>query len=84
MEWITKGFEEFSKGTFGNGGQNLYVSKKGVLQRIFQYDLNLDGHPDLLFGNSQSMFERPPIYIYQKGLKTEKAVELPTNGPYDG
>ena len=84
MEWITKGFEDFSKGTFGNGGQNLYVSKKGVLQRIFQYDLNLDGHPDLLFGNSQSMFERPPVYVYENPLKEQKAVELPTNGPYDG
>lgn len=84
MEWITKGFEEFSKGTFGNGGQNLYVSKKGVLQRIFQYDLNLDGHPDIMFGNSQSMYERPPVYIYNNPLKESKAVELPTNGPYDG
>lgn len=84
MEWITKGFEGFSKGTMENGGQNLYVSKKGILQRIFQYDLNLDGYPDLLFGNSQSMFERPPIYIYQNALKDQKPVELPTNGPYDG
>ena len=38
--WITEGFEGFKKGTFGNGGQNIYVSKKGVLQRIFQYDLD--------------------------------------------
>ena len=29
MEWVTKGFDGFSKGTMGNGGQNLYVSKKG-------------------------------------------------------
>ena len=43
MEWITEGFEGFSRGSFGNGGQNLYVSKHGILQRIFQYDLNGDG-----------------------------------------
>ena len=84
MEWITKGYEGFSKGTLENGGQNLYVSKKGILQRIFQYDLNLDGYPDIMFGNSQSMFERPPIYIYDNALSGQKAVELPTNGPYDG
>ncbi len=84
MEWITKGFDGFSKGTMENGGQNLYVSKKGILQRIFQYDLNLDGHPDLLFGNSQSMFERPPIYVYKNPLEDSKPLELPTNGPYDG
>ena len=44
MKWTKKGFEEFRKGTFGNGGQNLYVSKKGVLQRIFNFDLNGDGY----------------------------------------
>lgn len=54
-QWVTEGFDDFSKGTLGNGGQNLYVSKKGILQRIFQYDLNLDGKPDLLFACSQSM-----------------------------
>ena len=85
MEWITKGFEGFSKGTLGNGGQNLYVSKKGILQRIFQYDLNQDGYPDLLFGNSQSMYERPPVYVYKNVLANgSEKLELPTNGPYDG
>ncbi len=84
MEWITKGFEGFSKGTLGNGGQNLYVSKKGILQRIFQYDLNQDGYPDLLFGNSQSMNERPPVYVYKNALSSQERLELPTNGPYDG
>ena len=34
-QWITEGYEAFSRGQFGNGGQNLYVSReKGVLQRI--------------------------------------------------
>lgn len=84
MEWITKGFEGFSKGTMENGGQNLYVSKKGILQRIFQYDLNLDGHPDLLFGCSQSMGERPPLSVYTDPLKNQTPVHLPTNGTYDG
>lgn len=27
-QWITEGFEAFRRGTFGNSGQNLYVSKK--------------------------------------------------------
>ena len=34
--WKKSGFNDFSKGTFGNGGQNLYVSANGVLQ----YDTN--------------------------------------------
>ena len=36
---IKNSFEEFMKGTFCNGGQNIYCSKKGVLQRIFNYDV---------------------------------------------
>ena len=84
MKWITEGFEGFSKGTMENGGQNLYVSKKGVLQRIFQYDINLDGHPDILFGCSQSMNERPVLYIYKDALQDQEPMTLPTNGTYDG
>ena len=41
--WTVDGFEAFSRGTLGNGGQNLYVSRAGVLQRIHQYDLNRNG-----------------------------------------
>ena len=82
MQWITKGFEDFSKGTFENGGQNLYVSRKGVLQRIFHYDINLDGYPDLLFANSQSMYERAPVYVYEQLPNAAERYELPTNGAY--
>ena len=41
--WRTRGFEAFRRGTFGNAGQNLYVSRAGVLQRIHLFDLNKDG-----------------------------------------
>ena len=64
--WITEGFEAFRKGTFGNGGQNLYVSKKGILQRIFQYDLNHDGYVDLVFANCQNHGESAPSYVYTR------------------
>ena len=45
-KWSVKGFEQFSKGTFENGGQNIYVSRNGVLQRIWQFDVNKDGYID--------------------------------------
>lgn len=44
--WRTRGFEEFRAGTMGNAGENLYVSRAGVLQRIHQYDFNRDGWVD--------------------------------------
>ena len=84
MDWITEGFEGFSKGTMENGGQNLYVSKKGVLQRIFQYDVNGDGFADLLFACSQSMYERPPLYVFEQLPQGTDHRELPSGGTYDG
>ena len=82
--WITEGFEGFSKGTLENSGQNLFISKKGVLQRIFQYDVNQDGYPDILFACSQSMYERPPVHVYENPLCSAEPLKLPTNGGYDG
>ena len=71
-QWITEGFEAFRRGTFGNGGQNLYVSQKGILQRIFQYDLNQDGYVDLVFANCQNHGESAPSYVYtQDGQRSE-------------
>ena len=45
--WTTCTFEDFRKGSFGNGGQNIYVSANGTLQRIHHSDINLDGEVDL-------------------------------------
>lgn len=62
-KWKLKGFDAISKGTFGNAGQNIYVSKKGVLQRIWQFDVNSDGWTDLLITNSHAYNEHPDIHI---------------------
>ena len=63
-KWITEGFEAFRAGTFGNGGQNIYVSKKGILQRIHQTDLTKNGYVDLIFCNSQNHEEKVPLDVY--------------------
>ena len=34
FQWVTKGFEAFRRGTFGNGGMNLYVSKKAYCREF--------------------------------------------------
>jgi hypothetical protein len=79
-QWTTKGFEAFRRGTFGNGGQNLYVSRAGVLQRIHQYDLNADGYVELLFCNSQNHWEIPPSYLYRWNRDQFERLSIPTNG----
>ena len=62
--WITEGFSAFRAGEFGNAGQNLYVSRAGVLQRILRFDLDGDGWLDLVLCNSQNHSECPPTYVY--------------------
>ena len=82
-EWVTEGFEAFRAGTFGSGGQNLYVSRAGVLQRIHQFDVDGDGHLDLLFCNSQDHWERPPAYVFD-GRDGYARSELPAEGGMGG
>ena len=81
--WKKQGFEEFMKGSFGNGGQNIYVSKGGVLQRIHLYDVTGNGYPDLIYSNSQSMGERPKIDVY-RGKPGKEAKKLRNRGTFDG
>ena len=83
MNWIKKGFKDFSKGSFGNGGQNIYVSAKGTLQRIYNFDVNNDGYVDLPIANSHAMNEKPPLFVFNE-LNQEKPLELPTNGNFNG
>lgn len=80
-QWITEGYEGFRRGDFGNGGQNIYVSKKGILQRIFQYDLDRNGYVDLVFANCQNHGESAPTYVYT--LNGERQV-LPGQGCLSG
>lgn len=82
--WVTRGFEDFRRGTFGNAGQNLYVSRAGVLQRIHQYDFNRDGYLDLVFSNSQGHWEMPPAYVYRDPLGSAERIELPADGAWSG
>ena len=78
--WRTRGFESFRQGTFGNAGQNIYVSRAGVLQRIHLFDCNKDGYVDLLFCNAQAHLESPPAYVYADVLTNPQRTELLAEG----
>jgi len=82
--WRTRGFESFRKGNFGNAGENLYVSRTGVLQRIHLFDLNRNGHVDLLFCNAQEHHESPPAYVYSGVPHNPIRRELPSAGSPTG
>lgn len=76
--WTTRGFESFNQGTLDNAGQNIYVSRAGVLQRIHQFDVDGDGYLDLVICNSHNTWERPPVYVYSDALGTAARSELPS------
>lgn len=82
--WTTMGFDGFSKGTFGNAGQNLYVSRRGTLQRIHQFDLNRNGYFDLVFCNDHDNGESAPSYVYREPLGKENRTEIPSDGAWAG
>ena len=82
--WTERGFEDFVDGTFGNAGQNLYVSRAGILQRINHFDVNSDGYVDVLFNNTHDDNCRMPAYVYVDPLGEAVRRELPTDGAYAG
>ena len=59
-----KGFEDFSKGSFGDGGTNIYVSRRGSIQIIPRWDINQDGHLDLLFNQDHNPLENVDAFIH--------------------
>ncbi len=76
-------FDDFVQGTFGNGGQNLYVSRNGVLQRIHRLDVNRNGFSDIFLANGQEIDECPNLSLIKDPLGTPVVEELPTLGPFD-
>jgi hypothetical protein len=74
---LHRGREQFLKGTFGGGGDNLFVDAKGAIRRIMDNDLNGDGIFDLVLPNSHGYIERAPTYIYSKKNGGWEKTQLP-------
>ena len=79
-KWCIQGFDAISKGTFENAGQNLYVSKNGMLQRIWRFDVNNDGYVDLQITNSHDYNEHPVLYIIHDPTGEARRQEVLTQG----
>ncbi|HZT31179.1 MAG TPA: VCBS repeat-containing protein [Bryobacteraceae bacterium] len=58
------GFRDFARGTPGNSGANLYVSRAGRVEVINTWDLNQDGYVDLLLSNDHNVMETVDALIY--------------------
>ena len=65
--WTHGGFEAFSKGRFEDGGSNLYVNARGIIETIHRTDIDDDGYVDIVLPNHQGYAERGPTWIYRPG-----------------
>ena len=61
--WVEDSFEDFADGKLDAAGQNLYVSRDGALRTIHRFDLNRDGHLDLIFNSTHDSFTYIPATL---------------------
>lgn len=81
--WVQTTFEDFSRGRLIEGGNNLYVSRKGTIETVNRWDLNDDGYIDLVFNNSHDEWQTVPAYLFvngQQGIDPARRVEIPADG----
>ena len=64
------GLADFSQGTFGDSGRNIYISAAGHIQMIHRWDLNRDGFVDLVFTEDENSRSQTPdalVYLNERG-----------------
>lgn len=52
QSWHEDSYEDFADGRLDASGQNIYISRDGTVRTIHRFDLNQDGHLDLIFNNT--------------------------------
>jgi hypothetical protein len=85
--WIEDSFEDFRDGTFLDAGSNLYVSAKGRIQMITRWDLNNDGHLDIVLPDGHTHTEKENVFIYLNDgsqIDGRNRIELPAGGSRGG
>ncbi len=61
--WTEDTFADFADGTLDASGQNLYVARDGTLRTIHRFDLNDDGHIDLIFNSTHDEYGFIPATV---------------------
>ena len=61
--FVDERFEDFSAGTLGASGHNIYVGRTGGLQAIRRFDLDQNGHVDLVFNRTHDWDQGVPASI---------------------
>ncbi len=63
ITWVEDSFEDFADGQLDAAGQNLYVSRDGDVRTVHRFDLNQDGHLDLIFNSTHDNFTYIPATL---------------------
>ena len=79
--FVDETFEHFSAGRLGGGGFNLYVARDGTVRTINRFDLNSDGHLDLVFNCTHDTYQMLPATV---GMVDEKAAAVSHDLPVEG
>src|SRR5262245_40521718 len=58
--FVDDSFQACAAGKLDAGGQNMYVSRDGKVRTINRFDLNGDGHIDLLFNSTHDTYQMVP------------------------
>ena len=61
--WIEDSFADFVDGRLDAAGQNIYVRRDGTLSAIHRFDLNQDGHLDLVFNSTHDRYTSIPATL---------------------
>ncbi len=80
IRFVDDEFQEFSQGTSDDGGHNLYVAQDGSLRTINKFDLNTDGHLDVIFNCTHNTYQMLPatcgtVVKDRRGVSFDIAVE---------
>jgi hypothetical protein len=81
------GFDQLSRGELGNAGQNLFVSRNGELKLINWFDLDRDGHPEIVINNEHNPNESVDGLIYfqhpTEGFRSLLPITAGDGGEFD-
>ncbi len=81
LTWTHDTFEDFQQGTLGNAGHNLYVSQDGRVQTIRRFDINQNGHLDLIFNSTHDWYHEIPATLVSFADNERKAHSTPVAVP---
>jgi hypothetical protein len=73
--WVEESFDDFADGRLDASGQNLYVSRDGRIRTIHRFDLNQDGHIDLIFNSTHDTRSFVPATLAAVGRNRQTMTE---------